>query len=45
MTPYEHALQEPSLTDVMNDPIIRMLMRYDAVEEGDISLLAEQFEE
>ena len=45
MTSYEHALREPLLKEVMSDPIILALMRYDAVDEEDISLLAEQFEE
>lgn len=45
MTSYEHALQEPLLKEVMCDPIVLALMRYDAVEEEDISQLVEQFEE
>ncbi len=45
MIPYERAQQEPSLAEVLNDPIIRALMLYDAVEERDISALVELMDE
>ena len=35
------AMQEPLLHDVMSDPIIRMLMRHDHIEEEDIASLAD----
>lgn len=43
MVLYEHADQEPALADILSDPIVVALMRYDAVEAGDISRLVERF--
>lgn len=38
MTRYEHARQEPPLFEVMNDPIVKMLMHYDGVRKRDLPL-------
>lgn len=40
--PYDMAAMEPPLSEVMRDPIIRSLMRHDAVCDEDIALLADQ---
>lgn len=39
---YDTASMEPPLSEVMRDPIIRSLMRHDAVRDEDIALLANQ---
>ncbi len=33
---YAQARQEPSLDEILSDPIVRMLMAMDGVEEADI---------
>lgn len=43
MTLPEPLYEEPTLPEVLIDPIIMALMRYDSVREEEISLLARKF--
>ncbi len=40
MSLYEKAEQEPLFSDVVNDPIVKMLMHYDGIRPEDFDVMA-----